>query len=962
MDACLLPIHDRDSNYLTHSLALMLRFASQLVSLATLLVIGSVFQPGTALLAQAPRNEASVKQTAPPNVLFILTDDQSWDSFGFLGGNAHTPRLNQMAREGLYLSNFNVTSTVCSPSRYSFLTGRFAGRCEGDRFLREHPPGDQTQVENIGELESHRWNLPKVLQANGYRTGFVGKSHVVRHDWLHTNRNEETAGRMGWEQGDDPRDPTINELMRQNHRTWCDEIQKHGFDYADGIYAANLKELHNDALNVHNLDWTISKAYEFLDARDERPFFLCVSTTLHHGPAPWVNRFSLDADPRMTGEGFVERGFDVLPPRSDVLRRNQKAGHRPADAYALWLDDGVGALLDKLRDLKLDENTLVVFAPDHGSYRHGKATLYEYGMRVPALCVWPGTIPARSQYDGIVANIDFAPTILEVCGIDPPVDYKFDGVSFRSVLEGQEQPIRDVLFGELGHSRCVKTEDWKYVAIRYPAEIQGKIDRGETFRAFQNNPPLSRPYLTRNGHLGHHASEANPHYFEANQLYNLKEDPEETKNVYDQHPATAARMQRLLAKELARFDNRPFGEFTGTTFQQTLKPLPVNNKVDVSTLHGKVMVGYQGWFNTPNDGMELGWKHWSRSANQPIDADNITVDLWPDVSEYPAETRVDTSISHEDGATAQVFSSANPDVVDVHFRWMNQHGIDGAFVQRFANQLKDPKRRQNVDRVLDNVQAACQRHGRTYSIMYDLSGMRGGTLSLVLDDWKRLREELSHDGQYLQHRSKPLVAVWGIGFSDDRDYSLTESQRLIRQLKAAGASVLLGVPSYWRTGQRDALDDERLHDVLKLADVLCPWTIGRYQAPKSAQRHADKVWNADLEWCQANQLDFMPVVYPGFSWHNLHGDPLDSIPRRQGDFFWSQIEAAHQLGCNMLYVAMFDEVDEATAIFKCTNHPPTSDGVKLLDYDNLPHDHYLRLTGRAAELFRNRKEVKSTPQ
>lgn len=73
-----------------------------------------------------------------------------------------------------------VTSTVCSLSRYSFLTGRFAGRCEGEKFLEEHPPGDQTQVENIGELEPERWNLPKVLRKNGYRKGVVGKSHMVR--------------------------------------------------------------------------------------------------------------------------------------------------------------------------------------------------------------------------------------------------------------------------------------------------------------------------------------------------------------------------------------------------------------------------------------------------------------------------------------------------------------------------------------------------------------------------------------------------------------------------------------------------------------------------------------------------------------------------------------------------------------------------------------------------------------
>jgi arylsulfatase A-like enzyme len=465
-----------------------------------------------------------------------------------------------MAKDGLHLTNFNVTSTVCSPSRYSFLTGRYAGRCEGERFLREHPPGDQTQVENIGELEPDRWNLAKVLKQNGYRTGFVGKIHVVRHDWLQTNRNAETANLMGWSQDADPRDPGINRLMQANHKRWCDEIKKYGFDYVDGIYAANLKELHCDALNVHNLDWTIDKTIRFLDEARDVPFFLCVSTTLHHGPAPWNHRYSLDADPRMTGEGFVEDGFDVLPSRQDVLKRNREAGFQDRDAYALWLDDGVGAILDKVNELGIENDTLIVFVPDHGSYRHGKTTLHEYGMRVPMLCLWPGTIEAGAKYDGIIANIDFAPTVLDVCGIKQPEDYQMDGVSFKAVLEGSMNPLRKVLFGEMGHARGVKTEEWKYIAVRYPEDVQEKIDRGQKFPAFGDHAPLDRPYLTRNGHLGHHASKVNPHYFESDQLYDLKGDPAENNNVFELYPEVAERMKRLLSRELQQFENRPFGE------------------------------------------------------------------------------------------------------------------------------------------------------------------------------------------------------------------------------------------------------------------------------------------------------------------------------------------------------------------------------------------------------------------
>ena len=530
--------------------------------LLTLAVASSLLVNPTSA-QNTPRASRSPGSTGKkPNIVLIVTDDQSWDSFGFMGGKVHTPRLNQMMKDGIYLSNFNVTSTVCSPSRYSFLTGRYAGRCEGQRFMREHPPGDQTQVENIGELEPHRWNLAKVLQRNGYRTGFVGKSHVIRHDWLQADGKGRVSVLENWPQNADPRDPQVNAMMRRNHQKWCDEIKKYGFDFADGVYAANLKELRCDALNVHNLDWTVDKVFRFLDESKEKPFFLCFSTTLHHGPAPWVNRFSLEADPRMTGEGFVAEGFDVLPSRKNVLQRNRQAGFDDRNAFALWLDDGVGAIIDKVRQLGIEKDTLIVFVPDHGSYRHGKTTLYEYGMRVPMLCLWPGTIKPRSKYDGIVANIDFAPTVLDLCGIERPDNYRMDGLSFKPALFGSQEPLREVLFGEMGHSRGVKTAEWKYIAVRYPPEIQQKIAEGHKFNAFRDNPPLKRPYLTRNGHLGHYASQANVHYFEADQLYNLKTDPEENHNVFDKHPKVAARMKHELAKALVQFEHRPFGEFT----------------------------------------------------------------------------------------------------------------------------------------------------------------------------------------------------------------------------------------------------------------------------------------------------------------------------------------------------------------------------------------------------------------
>jgi hypothetical protein len=390
--------------------------------------------------------------------------------------------------------------------------------------------------------------------------------------------------------------------------------------------------------------------------------------------------------------------------------------------------------------------------------------------------------------------------------------------------------------------------------------------------------------------------------------------------------------------------------------------------VDTSTLKGKVMTGYQGWFNAPGDGANLGWTHWARSGSKPFGPGNVTVDLWPDMSEATASERYTTAFKHANGEPAVVFSSHNRITVLRHFKWMRDYGIDGAFVQRFANGVKGDSKRYHKDVVLSNCREGANRGGRTYAVMYDLSGLGAGTTTVVSTDWKMLRNKMNmgNDPAYLHHEGKPLVAIWGIGFNDGRKYTLKECRALVEFFKADGCSVMLGVPTGWREQNRDCIKDPAFHDVLKLADVISPWTPGRYATPASAGAHAEKYYKADIEWCRERSMDFLPVVFPGFSWHNLKPqDPLGKIPRLKGGFLWSQFAGAKKAGASMIYVAMFDEVDEGTAIFKCTNNPPVGSS-KFLTYEGLPSDHYLWLTGEAGRLLRGQRalqdEVPTRPE
>jgi hypothetical protein len=140
--------------------------------------------------------------------------------------------------------------------------------------------------------------------------------------------------------------------------------------------------------------------------------------------------------------------------------------------------------------------------------------------------------------------------------------------------------------------------------------------------------------------------------------------------------------------------------------------------------------------------------------------------------------------------------------------------------------------------------------------------------------------------------------------------------------------------------------------VIRSADIISPWTVGRYTSPESATRYAQQRMKPDLDWCRLHKLEYMPVVFPGFSWHNLNPQSKsDQIPRLKGKFLWTQYVQARQAGATMIYQAMFDEINEGTAIFKCTNSPPVGSGCVFVGNEGLPSDYYLWLVGQSQKML-----------
>ena len=374
------------------------------------------------------------------------------------------------------------------------------------------------------------------------------------------------------------------------------------------------------------------------------------------------------------------------------------------------------------------------------------------------------------------------------------------------------------------------------------------------------------------------------------------------------------------------------------------------SRVRFKSIRNLVMAGYQGWFNTPEDGAGLGWKHFEKEKE--FKPGKCTIDLWPDVSEY--EKTYETAFKLPDETPAKVFSSYDASTTDLHFKWMKQYGIDGVFMQRFVVSIRNQKGKDNYNKILNNAVLSAEKYDRAICLMYDLSGMEAGEEDILIRDWKELCEKYKlvsrNNNHYVYHHGKPLVAVWGIGFNDRRKYGYEQIKKIIDFLKSEGCSILVGVPTHWRTLTIDAVSDTRLLELVKQADIVHPWLVGRFD--NNTYEPYRKSIEEDIKWCKANGKDYMPVLFPGFSWHNMKKDaPQNMIPRLGGRFFWKQVKGAVDAGAESLYLAMFDEIDEGTAFFKCTNTPPVGES-SFITYEGEAPDHYLWLAGEAAKYLR----------
>jgi arylsulfatase A-like enzyme len=931
----------------------------------------------------------SLAQSQRPNIVFIITDDQSAiipgnndnqnqsRPFGFNGDTkVYTPIIDGIANNGIVFNNAFVSTAICTPSRYSILTGKYAGRSEGKNFISSFPLGKLSRVANNIELEENVTNLPRLLQKAGYKTAFVGKSHIIDHTILE-KYTQGIDGFMAYSKTDDPYITSVSNAIKFNHDKWANRMKEFGFDHVNAFYPGNLRELFNDGLNIHNVEYKNKAVLDFIENTGDEPFFIYYSETIPHGPAPyWTNNngyyAGLDSDVNVTAEGVLNQDYSYLPSRNQIKNEiNGLSGKDTRHAWLRWFDHAVGAVVEKLKAKGKLDNTIIIITSDHGDFNHAKATNYEGGTKVPLMVYWPNGITHPRTYGELVQNIDFTPTFLDLAGVTT-TGVSLDGKSLENIITtNTNDPIHDYLFFEMGYSRAIRTKDWKYITVRYDDATNTKIANGGTFNG-PNGTQVSLPYYIPNVSLGSLGAASYPLYHQKDQLFNLIDDPYETRNIFDLNPEKATEMRNLMRSKLLTFPNRPYQEFTNTSIDLT-----ISGTVNESTsIIGKVLAGYQGWFNTPTDGGNRGWNHY-RAANGKFEPGFATIDFWPDMSEADEDEKYATSFIKKDGTVATVFSSRNKKTINRHFKWMDDYGIDGVFFQQFATNLRSntPNLKANDKLVLDNIIASAKtNNNRLVSVMFDLSNANatGTMVTDIKTYWQQLVTEhgLNSNTQshLLTYKNKPVVAIWGVGFNRTDNYTLNDVQELINFFKNdpvyGGCAVLLGVPTSWRTLNNDATSNTQLHDVIKSADIVHPWTVGRYSGLSSADNHKNII-ALDKVWCDAENLFYMPVVFPGFSWHNLKKDQgqlsaLNSIPRLKGDFLWRQFYNAISANVETIYVAMFDEMDEGTCIFKVDDNPPSSSLTQFTNYEGLPNDYYLWLTGKAGETLRGELPLSKT--
>lgn len=459
-------------------------------SFLTLLILAC---SGLAALAAAPQR---------PNVIFILADDYGWKDLGCYGSTYYeTPNLNRLASQGMRFTQAYAACNVCSPTRASILTGKYParlhltdwlpGRADNPRQMLNHPI-------IVQHMPLEEFTIAEALQGAGYHTGLVGKWHLGGPGFYPENQGFE-SNFGGSQNGSTP-----------------SFFSPYNVSKAKGK-VGRMPNLPNGPDGEYLTDRLTDEAIHFIEQSKDKPFFLYLAHyavhTPHEAKKKMIDRF------RAKAQALPPAGSEFLPEHDRMSRQIQN--HPVYAAMIESMDEGVGRILDKLEQLGLDRQTIIIFTSDNGGLntsegsptsnlplRAGKGWNYEGGIREPLLVKWPGVTQPGSVCEVPVISTDYYPTILEMTGQPARPEQHKDGVSFASLLHGGTLPARDLF--------------WHYPHYSNQGGRPGGAIREGDFKLLE---------AYEDGSL---------------ELYNLKQDIGEMNNLAVQMPDMAAELVKKL--------------------------------------------------------------------------------------------------------------------------------------------------------------------------------------------------------------------------------------------------------------------------------------------------------------------------------------------------------------------------------------------------------------------------------
>lgn len=435
-----------------------------------------------------------VKKAEPvrPNVIFVLADDLGYSELGCYGNTFNeTPNLDKMAAGGVRFTNAYASAPVCSPYRAALMTGLYPARLGITDYLR--PDAGQF-------LDTALMILPEALKANGYHTGIIGKWHLSGYA-SHNAPIEVLPDKQGFDE------VISSETAGIANGTY---FHPYHFNPAMEKKLNTGREFLVDRMN--------QEAVEFIEKNHGSPFFLYLSHyavhTMMHGQPDVVDHFRAKS-----GAGKSEPSRDN--PENDPYKK------WPADYFApknnphlaaqlKIMDDGIGMIMDKLKELGIEKNTIIIFTSDNGGetrvtdnypLREGKSTLYEGGIREPMIVYQPGKIAGGRVIDTPISNYDIYPTLCDLTGTNSPESHSFDGISIADLLKGDESgenvtraffwhyPLAERHFLGGRSSGAIREGDWKLIEFFDTGEIELynlADDIGEEKNLLNDNPARAK--------------------------------------------------------------------------------------------------------------------------------------------------------------------------------------------------------------------------------------------------------------------------------------------------------------------------------------------------------------------------------------------------------------------------------------------------------------------------------------